>query len=407
MYLNEPDDGGFTEVLRIGIVAPDARTIEHLRELLAGWDGALSEPAGAPGDAEQAERLADQEQPDVMLVQGARQGTADLPALERLTARYPGMTVVLLAADQSPEFVRYCMRAGLREILPLAPTREALIEALQRVQQRRAAIAGSGGKIYSFIGCKGGSGATFLAANLAHALARDPARKVAFIDLNCQFGDAAFYLSHRTPACDLADVAQQVHRLDGELLASMMLALAPNFHLLPAPEQPEQALSIRAEHIDKLLRVAARRYDTVIVDAGRSLDALTVRAMDRSESVFAVLQLSLPFVRDAKRLLGALATLGYGRAKVKLLINRYERNGALTLADVAGTLKYEVYRTIPNSFDRVAASANQGVPIGELAPRDPVARSLGEMADLLSNVPKARSGWLRNLLPRRLAAAGH
>jgi hypothetical protein len=71
MQLDDLKANGAPGALHIGIVAPDAPTIENLRQMLSGWDGALQLPASALGSAEQAERLADQDLPDVMLVQGA------------------------------------------------------------------------------------------------------------------------------------------------------------------------------------------------------------------------------------------------------------------------------------------------------------------------------------------------
>ncbi len=78
------------------------------------------------------------------------------------------------------------------------------------------------GKIIAFVSCKGGSGATFLAANLAYALAQENQR-VALFDLNLQFGDAALFVSDQKPAATLSHVAQQIHRLDASFLAASMV----------------------------------------------------------------------------------------------------------------------------------------------------------------------------------------
>jgi len=278
--------------------------------------------------------------------------------------------------------------------------REALFEALGRVRQRAAPVpARRRARILSFVGCKGGSGATFIATNVAHLLAEQEGKKVALIDLNFQFGDAALYVTHRVPARTLADVADEAHRLDASLLANSMLQVLPNFHILPAPEDPEQALRVRPESIDPLLEVAGSAYDVVIVDAGRTLDDVTVRAMDRSDAVYAVLQLNLPFLRDAKRLLRVLTSLGYGRDKVKLVVNRFHKRSTITLQDLQETLQHEVFRTLPNSFDAVTASVNQGVPIFKLASRDPVSRGLREIAGTLVEAKKEAGGW-RRLLSR-------
>ncbi len=45
------------------------------------------------------------------------------------------------------------------------------------------------------------------------------------------------------------------------------------------------ALDIRPEHIDVVLRLARAHYDVVVIDAGPSLDAVTVRALDYADLV--------------------------------------------------------------------------------------------------------------------------
>jgi pilus assembly protein CpaE len=397
----ESIEASMVSKLKIAIVSPHKATIEHLRALLQGWDSSLRVAAVA-GGVEQVGRLADSEHPDVLLVEGVRHDEEEIAALERITPRYPAMAAIMLSPNQSPEFLRHGMRIGLREILPVPVAKEPLLEAIGRIQQRiaLASTPKSKGRILSFIGCKGGSGATFLAANLGYAIAEQEKKRVALIDLNCQFGDASLYVSEKTPMSTLADVARQVHRLDGSFLGSSMIQVLPNFAVLAAPEEPDQALHIKPEHIDALMWVAASHYDFVIVDAGRSVDDVTLRAMDHAEAIFPVLQLTLPFVRDAKRLLHALGALGYGKDKVKLLINRYEKGGAINVEDVASTLRHDVFRTIPNSFIAVAASVNQGVPILKLANRDPVAKALREMAGALVVEKKESGGWLKGLLAR-------
>lgn len=387
--------------MKVAIVSPNIGNLEHLRTLLASWDASLR-LSTALGGVEQAGRIADQEHPDLLIVEGVRRDEEELTALERVTPRYPNLAVVMLSPNQSPEFLRHGMRIGLREILPVPVAKEPLLESIGRIQQRMALAAAPKrkGKIMTFVGCKGGSGATFLAANLAYALAESGHKRVALIDLNCQFGDASLYVSERAPASTVADIVRQIHRLDGAFLAASMIEVLPNLGVLAAPDEPEQALHIRPEHVDALLWLAASHYDYVVVDAGRSLDGLTLRAMDQAEMIFPVLQLTLPFVRDAKRLLHALAGLGYGKEKIRLVVNRHEKRGEVAVEDAERALGHEVFVTVPNSFTTVAASINQGVPIAKLAPRDPVARALREMAEPFV-ATKQSGGWLKGLLPIR------
>lgn len=387
--------------MKIAIISANAGNLENLHGLLSGWDATLR-LSSTLGGVEQVGRVADREQPDILLIEGVRHDMEELTALERVTPRYPNLALIMLSPEQSPEFLRHGMRIGLREVLPVPIAKELLFEAVGRIRGRMtlAAAPKRKGKILTFVGCKGGSGATFLAANLAYALAETQAQRVAFIDLNCQFGDASLYVSEHPPVTTVADVARQIHRLDAAFLAASMIEVLPNFGVLAAPEGPDQALHIRPEHVDALLWLAATQYDVVVVDAGRSLDALSVRAMDQSEGVFPVLQLTLPFVRDAKRLLHALAGLGYAKDKLKLIVNRHQKNGTIALADAVEALGHQVFRTIPNSFATVTASINHGMPIIKLAARDPVAKAVCEMAASVAGSTRT-GGWLKSLLSTR------
>jgi pilus assembly protein CpaE len=370
--------------LKIAALSPQRATLDDIRAALGTVNAHL-------GGAELLPAAADAN-PDVLLVDAT-----DLSAIEAVIARHPSVAVILLSPDQSSGFLRQAMRIGIRDVLPLPVSKDALKDSLGRLKQRTGEPRRRG-KVLSFIGCKGGSGATFIASNVAYVLAEQEGKKVALIDLNFQFGDAALYVTHRVPTSTLADVAEQIHRLDAELLAAAMLQVLPNFHVLPAPEDPEQALRVPPESIEPLLRLAAAEYDVVIVDAGRSLDDVTVRALDRSDTVYAVLQLNLPFLRDGKRLLRSLASLGYARDKVKLVANRFHKSSPITLQDVRETLGQEVFFTVPNSFDTVTASVNQGVPVLKLAARDAVTRGLRDLVGTL--VEKKEAGGWRRLLTR-------
>ena len=372
--------------LKVVALSPQRATLEEIRAALGSVNCHLGGTELLPAAAGA--------EPDVLLVDAT-----DLSAIEAVIGRHPGVAVILLSPDQSAGFLRQAMRIGIRDVLPLPVSQHALQDSLRRIEQRAsAAEPRRRAKVLSFIGCKGGSGATFIASNVAYLLADQEQKKVALIDLNFQFGDAALYVTHRVPSSTLADVAEQIHRLDADLLTAAMLQVLPNFHVLPAPEDPEQALRVPPESIEPLLRLAAAEYDVVIVDAGRSLDDVTVRAMDRSDTVYVVMQLNLPFLRDGKRLLRSLASLGYPRDKVKLVVNRFHKSSPITLQDVRETLGQEVFMTLPNSFDTVTASVNQGVPVFKLAARDAVTRGLRDIVGTLVE-KKEETGW-RRLLAR-------
>ena len=335
--------------------------------------------------------------PDIVVLDAFK--PAAMADLERLTQRYPQIDPIVITADTSSDFLLQAFRAGVREVLPLAPSPELLQAALTRITRKRGGGAtASAGKILAMTSCKGGSGATFLATNLAWILAASHGKRVALIDLNLQFGDASMYVTDQKPASNLALVCQQIHRLDSAFLSSAMIEVETGFSLLAAPDDPAHATDVHPEHVEAILKVARANYDFVIVDVGRSLDSVSLKPFDMADMIFPVVQLTLPFIREAKRLVQVFISLGYPLAKVGLIVNRHQKTAEISLEDLERTVNAKVYKTIPNAYEAVASSVNQGEPIARLAKGSPVTKALREIAESLAAEPeKASKGWLSRI----------
>jgi len=339
--------------------------------------------------------------PDLLLVAQPLLNGADLDRLEALGTQHPDMAIIVACQQQTPDFLLQAMRAGVREVMPLPIEAAQLQSAVRRIDDKRNVSARALGKVLAFISCKGGSGATFLATNLGYALAAAESKKVALFDLNLQFGDASLFVSDQRPGSSVAAVAQQMHRLDHSLLVSSMVQVTPNFHVLAAPDDPTQANDVHPEHIDALLRLARQHYDFVLLDIGRSLDAVSVRALDQADMIFPILQATLPYIRDGKRLLQVFRSLDYRKDKIHLIVNRHSNGGDIRLRDCEEAYGMEMFRTIPNHYEAAAASVNQGVPILQLHRTSPISKALQDLARTLAgdSNPESR-GWLSRILQR-------
>lgn len=387
--------------MKIVVLSTDKTYMERIRDMLAGQDVPAHSLLLANGGMEHLPAIADQQQPDAVIVDAPQLGQEGLTLLEQVATRHPRLALILVCGSIAPELVISAMRVGVRDVLQRPLQKEAVVAALRRLENKAATLGTphAKGKMLAFIPCKGGSGATFLAANLAYALAAEEKQKVALLDFNLQFGDAVLFLSDRLPATTLADVTGNISRLDASLLAASMMHVAPNLSVLPAPENPERALEVTPEQVEVVLTLAATQYDFLVLDVGRELAATSVKALDHADVIFPVLQETLPFVRDAKRLVGTLQSLGYPPHKIHLIINRFVPGGDVRLEDVERTLDMKVYATIPNSFEAVSASVNQGIPILKLATHDAVSKSLRHMAHELVHGPAEKTGgWLAHLL---------
>lgn len=388
--------------MKIKLLCNDPARYEFIRRAVADKDGKGSDISGGACPVEDLPAFINGSPPDALIIDAAT--AASLDAVEALNLRAPGIETLLISDNATPEFLMRAMRVGVREVIPATASPDALQGALARLRQKRLKPASGEDKsqVFAFLSCKGGSGATFLASNFAYVAASEFGRRVALIDLNLQFGDAAIFVSESRPPSNLAELAQQIHRLDASLLAASMLEAAPNFFVLAAPEDPAQASDVKREHIEAIIRLARLHYDFVVLDVSRSLDAVSLKALDMADTIFPVLQLTLPFVRDGKRLLSVFRSLDYPRSKIQLVVNRHEKGGELSLQDLERALDEKVAHVVPNSYAAAAAAVNLGIPIVKANPGNPISKLLIEMGRKFAPAPTpgAGGGWLTRLWPR-------
>jgi pilus assembly protein CpaE len=392
--------------VKIAVLSRDERHLIELARQLRNRPGAdeVDMIAGSPA---RLATMSDEAVPDVLIVDQPRADEGELDQLESIGQLFPRMAFIVLTGDLSQDFLLRAMRAGVREVLPAAPGIAALGQALDRAMEKMGSHGAAQGKVLAFISCKGGSGSTFLATNLAYALSSGGSKRVALIDMNLQFGDASLFVSDNKPLATLSDVATQIHRLDPSFLASSMVAVTPNFSVLAAPSDPAHASDVKPEHVDAILKLARRQYDFVVLDVGRSLDPVSIRALDHADTIYPVLQMTLPYIRDGKRLLTVFRNLDYGRDKVELIINRYDKNGDIKLKDLEEAFDTPIQVTMPNNYDAAAKSVNQGVPVTRLAPEAPLSAALMEMARQLTGeaAPTQAEGLMARMFKRRVGPA--
>lgn len=389
---------------KITIISPNKPLMEDVRKILLEdnsqrtfymFEGSLDKAVNIIN-------LINKESPDLVILDESGVEAKDLVVLEQVCMQYPKTGFMILNETVTQEFLISALRIGVKDVLKLPLVKEELLRAVHRVESKfNYAASIKQGKVVVFTAGKGGSGATFLACNLGYILAATHHElKVAVLDLNLQFGDAALFLSDHVPPNTLADVASNISRLDASLLASSMVQVLPNFGVLAAPEDAERAVEVKPQHIDTLIKLAKRHYDIVILDIGRNLNSNSLKALDHADNIFLVLQQTLPFIRDSKRLIKILLSLGYPKSKINLLINRYEKASDIDVREVESTLEMQVYDRVPNSYAAVSASVNQGVPIMKISEQDSVTKALGDITEKLTGIEKdkeAQTGWLSKL----------
>ena len=322
--------------------------------------------------------------PDVVILDVNDIQHHEFELAQRFKAQYKNMAFMMMTKDSSTELLLKAMRSGFSEVIASPPSEAQVIQALDCHHAKIHSNASHESKVIGFISCKGGSGATFIATNLAYILAALFNKKVLLIDINQYFGDASMYVSEQKPVMTLSDVCNQINRLDYAFLETSLITIVSNFKILAATDNPASAADVLPEHLEKIIRIARNYYDYIVLDIGKQLDGLTVKALDISDNIYPVLQLLLPYIRDAKHLLEVFKSLGYSGAKIQPIVNRYDKSSKLKLTDLSAAINAKVLITLPNDYEPVSDSVNQGVSVYRLHKSKPITKSLISLAESIT-----------------------
>jgi pilus assembly protein CpaE len=325
-----------------------------------------------------------------------------LLALSQLSTDHPDVDAIIVAREQSPQFLMAAMQAGVREVLPYPANAEHLRAAVQRIARKRGAVLHSQtskiGKVIAFMACKGGNGASFLAANLAHTLAHRGDQTACLLDFDLQFGDGLLMLTDQRPSSNVAEVCQSIARMDASLLKASMVQVTPSLSVLSAPSDLTEALEITPAHVEAIIKQARQSFDHVVIDLSRVVNGVSLKVMDMADTIVPVMQMTLPNLRDAKRLRDLFRTLDYPANKVCWVINRHQKGGDVSVESLEQTLGIKDPVLVPNQHVTVTASVNQGVPIEQAQKAGVVNKALQQLAQRVSPMDMpTKGGWLSSI----------
>lgn len=295
------------------------------------------------------------------------------------TQRIP---IVMVGPANDDSIMRRSMQAGARDYLTRPIQADDFIEAVYRVLRSVTETAEVvRGQLTSVINAKGGSGASFLACNLAHILAAQRNRKTALIDMDLQFGALPLMLDIKTRN-SLFDVISAVDSLDPVALQGFMTQHSSGLQVLSSmTEQLAFPSEISVDAVQRVLAIATQTFDHVIVDLPRQFDPLSEMVLKSADNVLVVMQQSFAHLRDAKRMLTLLhGYLAIPRERITFVINRYNEKSEITGDDVRKALQPMEPLTLPNDFENVTNSLNLGRPLYDGARNTPITEALCALA---------------------------
>ena len=289
-----------------------------------------------------------------------------IKAIDKVKQAAPDLFVMVSNFSSDGETVIQCMRAGANEFLLQPLKRTEFRDAMGRLERApRHATAGESklGKIYTFIGTRGGVGTTTLAVNFASVLAQRKVSTVA-IDLDWIGNDVAMQLG-ASPQYTLMEVGENLERLDQALFEGFVTRDPLGFFLVGPPDALEQHGHFSDHQLREFATFLVEKYDAIVIDGGRNIsNDLVLAAAQVSAAVFLVIDQEFPSIRNAQRYISFLMRMGFNQDQIKVVVNRYTKkitSNQASLEQIQQTLNQAVFYGIPGS-PAVLASINKGRP---------------------------------------------
>lgn len=339
----------------------------------------------------------DRRQPDVLIVDFRLDSPTDLERLRHLAQRAGSHTCVIATAPESSvEGVRRLMRLGISDFLPQPINRDDLLSALQHAARRvRAARPSGGGQVITFLHAGGGAGATTLAVNCACSIKdQEKDAKVCILDLDVQFGQVAINMDLK-PSHGFLDLLENPERLDVMFLENVMTHHKSGVDVLVSPDVLVALDAIEPELVVRVINVAAELYDYVVVDMPLALTPWSQSVLGRSDAAVMVGQLTVPGIRQLRRLAGILASDGVGDVSTLVVLNRFLGGWKTSIRpkEAEKVLGRPIDYLVANDFKTASACVDQGVPLAEVRRRSNIAKNVADMTKgiltLLSDKHKA------------------
>ena len=330
----------------MGFVDADTERLLQESSVLSGRNQIVR---GGIGKA--IEYLSEQRSPHLLLVDisGVELPLSQIQMLADVCE--PGTNVIAIGDHNDVALYRDLQEAGVSNYIVKPLTRELLTKAVgskrNSAEMGRATSALKLGKMVSFIGARGGVGATTIAANLAWHLANRQSRRVALVNLDLQHGDCnLLFNAETTPG--LRDALGNPLRLDPVLLERIMTQHGERLFVLGGEEPIQDHVQFTPAAVDTLFSVLRSQFHYVIVDVPRIPIPAYRRALEIADRRIIVVDQTMRSMRDAVRLKKAFGdTPGAEQAIFVLNRDGEAGNHGLSKKEIISVLQAKPTSAIP------------------------------------------------------------
>lgn len=346
--------------LTIGLAIEHRELLEQAQACLAGLPFRVIVEHQDIGDLSSFIDRLERMRPDVVLIDIS---TWKDP-LEGLVAQIKNAVgdpmIIALHVTADADTILASLRAGINEFL-YPPLQDPLRKALEKRsldRTRRPGATKGAGKSYGFLSAKGGCGATTLVCHVAAELGRQN-QKVLLMDLDLDAGLIGFITKTKS-VYSIVDAVNNLHRLDIHYWKALVSNGIPGVEIVASPLAMGTKQQLKDEQIRHVLGFARPHYDWTLVDLGRSLSRTAMAALEEIDEACLITTLEVPALHQSKQIIQTLLDGGYGKHRLKLILNRSPKRLDITPGELEKMLGVPIYSMVPNDYPELYEAYAEG-----------------------------------------------
>src|SRR5450432_3731982 len=116
----------------------------------------------------------------------------------------------------------------------------------------------------------------------------------------------------------------------------------------------------QGDQVRQVLAFAKPHYDWTLVDLGRSLSRLGMAALEDMDEACLVTTLEVPALHQAKQIIQTLLDSGYGKNRIRLILNRAPKRLDITPGELEKMLGVPIFFMIPNDYPELYETYAEG-----------------------------------------------
>lgn len=235
-------------------------------------------------------------------------------------------------------------------------------------------------KFIVFFSTKGGVGKTLVSTNLALSLRKESSGNICLVDFDLEASMDMSRLLNLSPLKSIADIAIINKESKDWKPEEFILKHSSGVELLTGCLMPSQSPHIDQNVINELLPRLEKKYDYVIIDAGRAFTDSLIGVLSFANLILLVVTPDILSIYQTKWALDVLQSLNFPLKMVKFVLNRSESVGSFAWQEVKVNLPAEILAHIPSDGKAVGFSVNRRVPVVTDSPKCRFSQAVSKLA---------------------------